>query len=172
MGIRAYKTEFVGIRAKYLGRVVLMEEKKGKNKKGRFTKGNNYAKGNKGAGKYKRKFIDEMLLYFSAEPTKDAEYPTFEGFAKRIGVTVRTLERWAAEKEDFGEAYERCRDVQKRFLIIGGLTERYNSAFAKFMCGVHGMTDKNSKSDDGGSSGGGDGLEVVITLLKEKTSDE
>ena len=149
-----------------------MEEKKGKNKKGRFTEGNNYAKGNKGAGKYKRRFIDEMLLYFSAEPTKDAEYPTFEGFAKRIGVTVRTLERWAAEKEDFGEAYERCRDVQKRFLIIGGLTERYNSAFAKFMCGVHGMTDKNTAKSEDDSGGNAGGLEVVITLLKEKDNEK
>lgn len=148
------------------------EKKQGKNKKGRFTEGNNYAKGNKGSGKYKRKFIDMMLLYFSAEPAQGVEYPTFEGFAKMIGVTVRTLERWASEKEDFGEAYERCRDVQRRFLITGGLTERYNAAFAKFMCGVHGMTDKNSKSDDGGSSGGGDGLEVVITLLKEKDSEK
>ena len=149
----------------------MAEEKQGKNKKGRFTKGNNYAKGNKGAGKYKKKFIEEILLYFSAEPTKDAEYPTFEGFAKRIGVTVRTMERWAAEKEDFGEAYERCRDVQKRFLIIGGLTERYNSAFAKFMCGVHGMTDKNTAKPEDDGGGASDGLEVVITLLSEREKE-
>ena len=66
-----------------------MEEKKGKNKKGRFTKGNNYAKGNKGKGKYKKAYINEMILYFSAEPAPGVEYPMFEGFAKKIGVTVR-----------------------------------------------------------------------------------
>lgn len=148
------------------------EKKQGKNKKGRFTKGNNYAKGNKGKGKYKKAYINEMILYFSAEPSKDAEYPMFEGFAKKIGVTVRTLERWAAEKEDFGEAYERCRDVQKRFLVLGGLTERYNSAFAKFMCGVHGMTDKNTSKSEDDSGGNAGGLEVVITLLKEKDNEK
>ena len=151
----------------------MSESKQGKNKKGRFTKGNTYAKGNKGAGKYKKKFIEEILLYFSAEPTKDAEYPTFEGFAKKIGVTVRTMERWAAEKEDFGEAYERCRDVQKRFLIIGGLTERYNSAFAKFLCGVHGMSDKNAANEKDGDTGGSSGgLDVVITLLSERENGQ
>lgn len=145
------------------------EKRQGKNKKGRFTQGNNYAKGNKGKGKYKKAYINEMILYFSAEPAPGVEFPMFEGFAKKIGVTVRTLERWAAEKEDFGEAYERCRDVQRRFLVIGGLTERYNPSFAKFMCGVHGMTDKGTSDGDEGCAGGSSGgLDVVITLLKEK----
>ena len=149
------------------------EKKQGKNKNGRFTKGNNYAKGNKGKGKYKKAYIDQLILYFSAEPAPGVEYPMFEGFAKRIGVTVRTLERWAAEKEDFGEAYERCRDVQKRFLVVGGLTERYNSAFAKFMCGVHGMSDKNAASEKDGDTGGSSGgLDVVITLLSERENGQ
>ena len=141
----------------------------GRNKNGEFTKGNTYAKGNRGKGKYKKEYISRMLFYFSGEPT-GGDFPMFEGFAKEIGVTVRTLERWAAEKEDFGEAYERCRDVQRRFLVIGGLTKRYDPSFAKFMCGVHGMSAKACAEDSDGSGGSGSsgGLDVTITVLKEE----
>lgn len=145
----------------------------GRNKNGEFTKGNTCAKGNRGKGKYKKEYIKLLLEHFAAEPAPGVEFPMFEGFAKKIGVTVRTLERWAAEKEDFGEAYERCRDVQRRFLVLGGLTERYNPSFAKFMCGVHGMTDKGtSDGDEGGTGGSSGGLDVVITLLKEEESED
>jgi hypothetical protein len=145
---------------------------KGRNSSGQFSKGNTCAKGNKGKGKYKKAYIDELILYFSAEPKPGVEYPMFEGFAKKIGVTVRTLERWATENEDFGEAYERCRDVQRRFLVLGGLTERYNSAFAKFMCGVHGMSDKNATVERDDPTGASGGLDVVITLLSEREKDD
>ena len=145
----------------------------GRNKNGEFTKGNTCAKGNRGKEKYKKIYIKLLLEHFAAEPAPGVEFPMFEGFAKKIGVTVRTLERWAAEKEDFGEAYERCRDVQRRFLVLGGLTERYNASFAKFMCGVHGMTDKGtSDGDEGGTGGSSGGLDVVITLLKEEESED
>ena len=144
---------------------------KGRNSSGQFSKGNTCAKGNKGKGKYKREYVDMMLNFFAAEPGGGVEYPMFEGFAKRIGVTVRTLERWAAEKEDFGEAYERCLDVQRRFLVIGGLTERYNSAFAKFLLGCQGMSDKNATVERDDPTGASGGLDVVITLLSEREKE-
>lgn len=164
----------------------------GKNSSGQFTKGNTYGKG--GRSKYKKRYAIELIAYFNVPPKQTiyeknyysngnlksekpivlgSDCPTFEGFAKKIGVTARTLVNWCERYPSFAEAYEMALDMQRSLIIINGLGGMYNGNFAKFVaCNYHGMTDKNSKSDDGGSSGGGDGLEVVITLLKERDSEK
>lgn len=132
-----------------------MEEKKvGRNKSGRFTKGNNFGSGN-GKGKYKKEYVEELIEYFNTPPTRveyikhydregnvvkeepvvlGADYPTLEGFAIKIGVSSRTLENWAKDyPTTFGAAYERAKDVQKNMLIVNGLGGRYNSKFAQFV---------------------------------------
>lgn len=59
--------------------------------------------------------------------------PTFEGFAAKIGVSVRRLRRWEEELPMFREACERARDLQRDFLIQNALLGLYNAAFARIV---------------------------------------
>ena len=158
-----------------------VKNKVGRNKSGRFTKGNNYAVGNK-KGQYKAEYTKEMLEYFSTPATRveyvkhydakgnvtkeepvvlGADYPTFEGFANKIGVTARTLENWAKNHENtFGKAYEMCKDIQKNLIIVNALGGRYNGNFARFIASAQfDMAEKVKQEIEGG-----DGVEVNINV--------
>jgi len=66
--------------------------------------------------------------------------PTIEGFALRLGVNDSTLVRWGDKYPDFCAALEAIKKEQKVRLINGGLSNAYNSGFAKFLCSAnHGM---------------------------------
>lgn len=161
-----------------------MEEKKvGRNKSGRFTKGNNFAKGEGRPGKYKKEYAEMLVEYFSVpkmvtywkrkyyssgqvkeeEPiTTPPIYPTFEGFAKSIGVTSGTLQNWREKYPSFNEAYERALDMQKDILITNSLGGLYNGNFAKFIASAQfGMVEKTEQKITGI-----DGIDLNIEVLK------
>lgn len=167
-----------------------MEEKKkvGKNKSGKFTKGNTYGSG-AGPGKYKKEYAEKLVEYFSIpkmvtfwkrkyykdgrvkeeEPiTTPPIYPTFEGFAKTIGVTSRTLLNWREKYPSFNVAYERALDMQKDILITNSLGGLYNGNFAKFIASS--QFDMVEKSEQ--KISGVEGWDVKITIDKpeNKTS--
>ena len=165
-----------------------MEEKtSGRNKSGEFTKGNNFAKGRRSPGKYKAEYAELLIEYFTvpkAEPfwkrkyysngkVKEEEpivfppiYPTFEGFAGKIGVTSRTLENWREKYPKFKKAYEKALDLQKDVLIVNGLGGQYNGNFAKFIASAQfGMTEKSEQKISGL-----EGISVGITV--ERPSDD
>ena len=150
------------------------ERKVGRNKSGRFTKGNNFGEGRGSPGKYKNDYAKQLLEYFSDPPTRveyikhynslgevtkeepvvvGADYPTFEGFANKIGVTSRTLENWRDKYPTFADAYERAIDLQKNMLVVNSLGGRYNGNFAKFIASnAFGMSEKSEHkvaSDEG-----------------------
>lgn len=113
---------------------------------GRFKKGNTigyatrFQPGNDAASKYDDSFCEEMLNYF--EDPK-VVYPMFEGFATILGVMSGTLRRWADEHPRFADTYTRCLEIQKQRLLVGGLTEQYNSQIVKFIAvNCHGMKEK------------------------------
>lgn len=130
----------------------------GRNKKGQFTRGNKLSGGAK-ATKYRREYARDIIKYFDITPTKEVtrggrretvinEYPMFEGFAKKIGVTSRTLLSWCEKHKEFAEAYERCKDMQRYILVTNSLLSRYNSGFAKFIAmNHHGMSEKVERDD-------------------------
>src|SRR5438105_3374746 len=95
--------------------------------------------------KYRPEICAEMLEYFMSAPqtwtgpvsfiydierngkgrarqevrTICADMPTFEIFAGSLGITARSLRNWCKDHPEFADAYERCQDVQKSFLIRG-----------------------------------------------------
>lgn len=167
-----------------------MEEKKkvGKNKSGKFTKGNTYGSG-ASPGKYKKEYAEKLVEYFSIpkmvtfwkrkyyedgrvkeeEPiTTPPIYPTFEGFAKTIGVTSRTLLNWREKYPSFNDAYERALDMQKDILITNSLGGLYNGKFAQFIASS--QFDMVEKSEQ--KISGVEGWDVKITIDKpeNKTS--
>lgn len=144
-----------------------MEETR--NKQGRFTKGNTigeetrFKEGNTDSLKYKDEFCDLLLEYFSQPSTRieyqekyskgqlvakipmtlPNEYPTFEMFASKIGVTARVLRQWKEEYPRFATAYERAKEIQLAKLTSNTLIGVYNPIYAKFEAtNNHGLRDK------------------------------
>ena len=161
-----------------------MEKKKvGRNKSGRFTKGNNFAEGRGSPGKYKKEYAEMLIKYFTVptfttvwerkyytngqikeeKPIVIAgKYPTFEGFAISIGVTSRTLENWRDNYPSFGEAYEKALDMQKNILVVNSLGGQYNGNFAKFIASAQfGMVEKTEQKITGI-----EGIDLNIEVLK------
>lgn len=166
----------------------MCEKKKvGRNKVGQFTKGNNFAVGNSSAGKYRKEYTEQLIEYFSKPPTRveyvkhydakgniikeepvvlGADYPTFEGFAIKIGVTAGTLKNWAEKNPTtFGRAYEMAKDMQKNMIVVNALGGRYNGNFAKFIASAEFDMAEKTKQE----IGAGDGLEVIVNV---KTPDQ
>lgn len=163
-----------------------MSEGVGRNASGQFTANNTFAKGNKSADKYKKKYAKALLEYFSKPPNRveyvkhydsygnlkreepvlmGADYPTLEGFAASLSVTVRTLENWCESHEEFREAYERAKEIQKNTLIVNSLGGQYNGNFAKFIAmNEFGMSEKSESK-----LGGLEGFDVNITVEKPET---
>lgn len=164
------------------------KKKVGKNSKGRFTNGNTYGEGAK-KDKYKAEYTNQLIDYFSEPPTRveyierydkagnvterepvvlGADYPTFEGFAIKIGVTARTLENWAARyPTTFGRAYERAKDVQKNMIIVNALGGRYNGNFAKFVASSQFDMAEKEKHEVSGA----EGWNVVVKVERDENED-
>jgi hypothetical protein len=110
---------------------------------------------NKGGAptKYKQEYCEEIVSYFRVPPTiieykreyyqngnlksefpivRGNEFPTFQGFADRIGVHVDTLHEWKEVHEEFSEAYMRAKQLQERIWLTNGMNNLYNSQFAQF----------------------------------------
>jgi hypothetical protein len=103
--------------------------------------------------KYHKKYCKEIIQYFDVkimfikelskikhnrDGTTQEEYqnvpcdlPMFEGFAKKIGVTTKTLNNWRDKYPKFREAYEKAHDIQKHVLTNHCLKGHYNPIFGK-----------------------------------------
>jgi hypothetical protein len=60
------------------------------------------------------------------------DFPTFQGFADKIGVHVDTLHKWKDDNAEFSEAYARAKQLQEHIWLINGMNNLYNSQFAQF----------------------------------------
>lgn len=102
--------------------------------------------------KYKPEYCQQLIDYFSIDPTKITEdetvssadgdkliarrmpqrMPWLEGFARKIGVHRNTLRDWCDLHPEFAEAYETAKDLQREFLVDIGLSGATSSSFAIF----------------------------------------
>lgn len=115
--------------------------------------------------KFEKETIEEEIKYSAKTGIKVSEkrkfkmipndLPTLEGFARKIGVTYRTLLNWAEAVEDdaaeipvykypdFFQAYNIAKQLQKEFLIDNGLKGNYPPAAYIFTAkNVTDMTDR------------------------------
>ena len=102
--------------------------------------------------KYDDKYCKDIIEFFSIPTTYEQEVttikageefttyvqkpnnlPTFEGYSKKISVDVDTLKNWTREHEEFNKAYERCKQLQKDFLVQNALLGYYNTTFSIFL---------------------------------------
>ncbi len=114
---------------------------------------------------YEEKFAQDILDFFKAVPLfrttietitwkdgttseKEKEIgnppPLFEEWAEEIGVSVKTLKKWASLYPDFAEAVMICEGIIKKFVITHGLGGSYNSQFAIFA--AKNITDMKDKT--------------------------
>jgi len=76
--------------------------------------------------------------------------PWFEDFANQRGYCPEYLSRWAKENERFNQAYKRAQAMQKSLLVRGGLTNKFNPGFTKFvMANTCGWSDKTESKISG-----------------------
>jgi hypothetical protein len=115
--------------------------------------------------KYKKEYCDEIITFFDRElyhkelievkvkggGTKEEfrEVPNdiafFSEFARKIGVTTSSLDRWVHKYPEFRDAYKKAQQIQKEFLIKNGLAGRYNPTFAIFT--AKNITDMRDKQE-------------------------
>lgn len=102
--------------------------------------------------KYKPEYCQQLIDYFSIDPTKIAEdetvssadgdkliarrmpqrMPWLEGFARKIGVHRNTLRGWCDLHPEFAEAYETAKDLQREFIVDVALSGAAPASFAIF----------------------------------------
>lgn len=93
--------------------------------------------------RYQPKYIKEMLRYFDRPPYEERRegekpsqripnpLPTFVGFARTIGVSLRTLEEWRRTEPGFAEAWEDAFAIQQDILLTNALLGLYNASFCR-----------------------------------------
>ena len=96
--------------------------------------------------KYQSVYIEGMRRYFFEYENDERKkgIPQFSEYARKIGVTLRTLENWAKKKKAFGEAYEECRDKQQEMLINGGLAGQFNPKIVTFLMEARAAQERRS----------------------------
>lgn len=97
---------------------------------------------NSGVGRpslYKPEYCELILEYFSVRPyetvginEKAADFPSFAGFAAKIGVHRDTLHEWKDIHPEFSDAYMRAKEHQENFVLVNGMKGLVNTNFAMF----------------------------------------
>lgn len=103
--------------------------------------------------KYKKEYCEDIISYFNIPPQicmykeeyfqngnlksktpiiTASEFPTFQGYANKIGVHIDTLHEWKDKHKEFSEAYMRAKQLQEKIWLINGMSNLYNSQFAQF----------------------------------------
>lgn len=134
---------------------------------------------------YKEEYCEEIVEYFSEEPFTEREvthskkngeswttyedvanaFPTFAGFAAKIGVHRDTLNEWIKVHPEFSDAYNKAKDLQEEFLVQNALKNLYAQPFAVFTAkNVLGWRDK-SETD---ITSGGEPLQMITLDTKKE----
>ena len=81
---------------------------------------------------YKREYFQNGNLKSETPLIRGNTFPTFQGFADKIGVHVDTLNEWCKVHEEFSEAYARAKQLQENIWLTNGMNNYYNAQFAQF----------------------------------------
>ena len=67
-----------------------------------------------------------------AEYSEPVGVPSFEKFARSIGVTLEELAAFR-KRQRFDRAWRECIEIRRDYLIDMALSKRFDSSFAKFL---------------------------------------
>ena len=95
--------------------------------------------------KYESDLPRRMYTYFTGY--QDAGAPSFDKFARTLGITLEELTAYRRNKE-FDRAFRECGEIRRDYLIDTALTKRHDPSFVKFLLTVEfGMGDDEEVSD-------------------------
>ena len=164
-----HRNRCVALSFLFIGGKEKMENKNGRDEKGRFVEGNSYRikKGTMLKSVYKEHYPKKMLEYFLDE---NEVYPTFEGIAVRENLSIKTLTRWFADQEKYpllSVAHAQCKAIQLNRLTIDGLTRKFDSNLVKFLLeNNHGMREKKESKVDADTT-----LKVTIDFFEDTSEN-
>lgn len=95
--------------------------------------------------KYCKEIVEKASEYLKTFEELGDKIPSVEGLSLFIEITRSTIYEWAQQedKEDFSDILEKINATQKQVLINKGLSGDFNSAIAKLVLGVHGLSEKH-----------------------------
>lgn len=77
--------------------------------------------------------------------TEANDFPSFAGFAAKIGTHRETMRSWCDRSEDFHGAYKKAKELQENWLLVNGNKSLVNTAFGIFTAkNVLGYRDKQA----------------------------
>lgn len=103
--------------------------------------------------KYRPHYCQDLIDYFTVprpdpgNPQGMVYFPTMYGFAGRIGISDDTIADWCKKYPEFLRAYTIAQQLGRNQLIHGGLSEKYNASFAKFVGVNMGLISEHSKNE-------------------------
>jgi hypothetical protein len=80
----------------------------------------------------KTEYSKDGSIKFETKVPVAVEFPTFQSFANKIGVSVDTLHEWKKVHPEFSESYARAQEIQEHIWLVNGMSGQYNSQFAMF----------------------------------------
>lgn len=103
--------------------------------------------------KYKPEYCQDLIDYFRvprpdpANPQSMAYFPTLDGWCCTIGITRQTISDWVKVHPEFSHSYDISQQLGRNQLMHGGLSEKYNASFAKFVGVNLGMISEHTKTE-------------------------
>lgn len=92
---------------------------------------------------YQKDYPHRLYVFFSSYQDERSA-PSFQKFARSIGVTVSDIESYRRHGE-FERAYQECIEIKRDYLTDRALTKRFDSSFVKFLLTEN---EEDGKDDD------------------------
>ena len=113
--------------------------------------------------KYSKELPKRLYTFFISGADSNSA-PSFQKFARSIGVTLSDVEEFRKHSE-FERAYRECNEIRRDYLIDAALTRRYDSSFSKFLLAAeYGMGEKDKEKDEGE-------LNVTLEVISEEKDE-
>lgn len=80
--------------------------------------------------KYSTDLPRSLYLYFVTYEDKGA--PSFQKFARSVGITTEDVERFRSHRS-FDRAYRECQQIRRDYLIDRALDKRFDPSFTKYL---------------------------------------
>ena len=130
--------------------------------------------------KYEKRYAKEIVKYFETTLNDRTSkgiiktIPSYVAFARKIGVTARTLENWKHGKKEFADACLECDELMKSAIVGDCLLYKMHASFGKFL-----LSSRYGMNETVNVNGGGEGtvelppeMRELLELKKKRDSNE
>ena len=95
--------------------------------------------------KYKRLMYEHFSRLILNDKGEVIGIPSIVSFAREIGVSLGTVERWIREQEEFSSVFSECTERRKQLIIDAAFCKKIDPTFAKFYLSAEfGLGEKES----------------------------